>query len=149
MAPKLAAKRPAAAAKKPAAAPATAPAARQPRVAASTTADQRKWLQQNSQREGVVSLPSGLQYRIVREGAGGRSPLPSTVCEVHYVGTLTDGTEFDSSRRRGRPAAFAPNQVIAGWTEALQLMGEGDVWELYLPSELAYGKAGRSDERRG
>ena len=67
-----------------------------------------------------------------------------TPCSCHYRGTLTDGTEFDSSYKRGSPATFAPNQVIKGWTEAMQLMKEGDKWELYIPSELAYG-----DRQRG
>lgn len=78
--------------------------------------------------------------------ASGKTPLVSTPCACHYAGTLTDGTEFDSSYKRGSPTTFAPNQVIKGWTEAMQLMREGDTWELYLPSELAYGDrgAGRS-----
>ena len=81
---------------------------------------------------------AALQQAIEKSGAeGGKSPLVSTPCECHYAGTLTDGTEFDSSYKRGQPATFAPNQVVKGWTEAMQLMGEGDKWMLYLPSELA------------
>jgi FKBP-type peptidyl-prolyl cis-trans isomerase FklB len=75
--------------------------------------------------------------------AGSKSPLAGTACECHYRGTLIDGTEFDSSYKRGAPSVFAPNQVVKGWTEAMQLMGEGDQWELYLPSELAYGDNNR------
>ena len=74
---------------------------------------------------------------------GAKSPLISTPCECHYKGTLIDGTEFDSSYKRGRPSTFAPNQVVKGWTEAMQLMKEGDTWELYLPSELGYGDRDR------
>merc|ERR1712216_1100683 len=76
-------------------------------------------------------------------GAGAKSPLVSTPCSCHYRGTLMDGTEFDSSYKRGQPTTFAPNQVIAGWTEAMQLMGEGDKWEMYIPANLAYGDSGR------
>ena len=87
----------------------------------------------------------GLQYKVIKAGAdGGKSPLVGTPCKCHYRGTLIDGTEFDSSYKRGSPATFAPNQVIKGWTEAMQLMKEGDKWELYIPSELAYG-----DRQRG
>merc|ERR1711935_1014214 len=77
-------------------------------------------------------------------GSAGVTPKVGTPCECHYAGTLIDGTEFDSSYKRGQPTTFAPNQVIKGWTEAMQLMGEGDKWELYVPSELAYG-----DRQRG
>eukprot|EP00008_Paramoeba_atlantica_P005712 CAMPEP_0201475836 /NCGR_PEP_ID=MMETSP0151_2-20130828/1188_1 /ASSEMBLY_ACC=CAM_ASM_000257 /TAXON_ID=200890 /ORGANISM="Paramoeba atlantica, Strain 621/1 / CCAP 1560/9" /LENGTH=162 /DNA_ID=CAMNT_0047856043 /DNA_START=54 /DNA_END=542 /DNA_ORIENTATION=- len=102
--------------------------------------EEEAFLAKKKAAKGVVILPSGLMYQILREGeSGGLSPLPSTKCEVHYRGTLIDGTEFDSSYSRGKPAVFAPNKVIKGWTEALQLMREGDKWELYIPSELAYG----------
>ena len=81
---------------------------------------------------------SGLQYKVLKSAeAGAKSPKAGTPCECHYRGTLIDGTEFDSSYKRGQPATFAPNQVVKGWTEAMQLMGEGDKWMLYLPSELA------------
>ena len=107
-------------------------------LAAATDAAGTKYLEENSQREGVVTRPSGLQYEVLKEAPeGARSPCLTTECECHYRGTLIDGTEFDSSYKRGQPATFAPNQVVKGWTEAMQLMGEGDKWMLYLPSELA------------
>lgn len=81
---------------------------------------------------------------MLKNGPGdGPQPTASTPCLCHYKGTLLDGTEFDSSYSRGEPATFAPNQVIRGWTEAMQLMREGDKWELFIPSELAYGDSGR------
>lgn len=108
-----------------------------------TNPEGTEFLQANQEAEGVVTLPSGLQYKVLASGTpGAKSPLISTPCECHYRGTLIDGTEFDSSYKRGRPATFAPNQVIKGWTEAMQMMKEGDKWELYIPSELAYGERG-------
>ena len=110
---------------------------------AATNAEGLAYLEANKAKEGVIALPSGLQYRVLRAGPDdGASPGPSSPCECHYHGTLPDGSVFDSSVRRGRPATFAPNQVIKGWTEAMQLMREGDKWELTLPSELAYGARG-------
>lgn len=101
------------------------------------------FLQQNAQAEGVVALPSGLQYKVIKSGAPGAAhPSLASPCECHYRGTLINGEEFDSSYKRGRPATFAPNQVIRGWTEAMQLMKEGDHWQLFIPSELAYGERG-------
>ena len=99
------------------------------------------FLSQNAQKEGVKTLPSGLQYEVLTEGAGRHPSLQSSVT-THYHGTLIDGTVFDSSYQRGQPATFPVNGVIAGWTEALQLMGEGAKWRLYIPSNLAYGKRG-------
>lgn len=99
------------------------------------------FLQENSGREGVVSLPSGLQYRVVEVGTGA-SPAESDVVSVHYEGRLVDGTVFDSSIKRGEPAVFPVAGVISGWTEALQLMEEGAKWEIFLPAELAYGERG-------
>jgi FKBP-type peptidyl-prolyl cis-trans isomerase FklB len=103
------------------------------------------FLKENGAKEGVVTLPSGLQYKKITTSAkeGALTPTASSPCECHYAGTLIDGTEFDSSIKRGKPATFAPNQVIKGWTEAMQLMREGDKWELYIPSELAYGDRNR------
>ena len=98
----------------------------------------RAFLDQNKTKEGVVTLASGLQYKILVEGNGPKPAATSNV-STHYHGTLIDGTVFDSSVDRGQPASFGVNQVIAGWTEALQLMGVGSKWELYIPSELAYG----------
>ncbi|MBS1487574.1 MAG: FKBP-type peptidyl-prolyl cis-trans isomerase [Bacteroidetes bacterium] len=99
------------------------------------------FLENNKKNEGVVVLPSGLQYKIITQGAG-KSPNSTANVTVHYTGTLTDGTEFDSSHKRGQPANFGVNQVIPGWTEALQLMKEGDKWMLYVPYNLAYGERG-------
>mmetsp|Transcript_38607 Transcript_38607/g.46719 ORF Transcript_38607/g.46719 Transcript_38607/m.46719 type:complete len:153 (-) Transcript_38607:242-700(-) len=101
------------------------------------------YLKENGAKEGVTTLPSGLQYRVMKSGNGKPVPNAHTPCECHYKGTLIDGTEFDSSYSRGKPATFAPNQVIKGWTEAMQLMREGDQWELVIPSELAYGESAR------
>jgi len=81
------------------------------------------------------------RYKEITPGTG-KTPLVSTPCKCHYAGTLIDGTEFDSSYKRGAPLTFAPNQVIKGWTEAMQLMKEGGKWELYIPSELGYGDRG-------
>jgi len=89
----------------------------------------------------IVELPSGLKYEIIESGTGASPKLTDKVT-VHYRGTLTDGTEFDSSYKRGQPAQFPVNRVIAGWTEALQLMKEGDKWKLTIPPDLAYGERG-------
>ena len=101
-----------------------------------------QFLQANKDKEGVITLPSGLQYKVLVEGSGLKRPLVDTPCDCHYLGTLIDGTQFDSSFDRGKPSTFAPNQVIKGWTEAMQLMVEGDKWEMYIPSELGYGDRG-------
>merc|ERR1711979_108064 len=95
-----------------------------------------------AKEEGVVSLPSGLLYKVLTKGDGDSHPTADSDCDCHYQGTLIDGKEFDSSYKRGEPTTFAPNQVIKGWTEAMQLMVEGDKWEMYIPSELAYGDRG-------
>ena len=93
----------------------------------------------NKAKEGVVTLPSGLQYKILKEGTGPKPAASDTVvCE--YRGTLLDGTEFDSSYKRGKPADFPVDKVIKGWTEALQLMPVGSKWQLFVPSDLAYGE---------
>jgi FKBP-type peptidyl-prolyl cis-trans isomerase len=103
----------------------------------------KEFLEQKVLEEGVVALPSGLLYKVVTEGpADGKSPSAADTVSVHYRGTLIDGTEFDSSYKRGQPAQFGVGQVIKGWTEALQLMSVGDKWELYIPSDLAYGPSG-------
>ncbi len=105
----------------------------------------RAFMAENGQRDGVVTLASGLQYEILEEGpAGGASPTAQDAVLAHYHGTLADGSVFDSSVQRGEPATFGLSQVISGWTEALQLMSEGDKWRLYLPPELAYGEASPS-----
>lgn len=95
----------------------------------------------NKNKEGVVTLPSGLQYTIVKKGEG-KTPVASDTVKVHYEGRLIDGHIFDSSIQRGEPATFGVTQVIAGWVEALQLMPVGSRWTLYIPSNLAYGEAG-------
>ena len=100
------------------------------------------WLKDKAKEEGVVTLDSGLLYKIVTSSESGKTPTVSTPCACHYRGTLMNGNEFDSSYKRGSPTTFAPNQVIKGWTEAMQLMKEGDKWELFIPSELAYGDRG-------
>jgi FKBP-type peptidyl-prolyl cis-trans isomerase FklB len=99
------------------------------------------FLAKNAGEPGIVTLPSGLQYRVIREGDG-KSPGATDTVTVHYRGSLTDGGVFDSSYPRGEPATFAVNHVIAGWTEALQLMREGAKWELFIPPGLAYGERG-------
>ena len=99
------------------------------------------FLAENAQKAGVTTLLSGLQYEIITEGSGKKPTLKSSVT-THYHGTLPNGTVFDSSYQRGQPATFPVNGVIAGWTEALQLMPEGSKWRLYIPSDLAYGKRG-------
>jgi FKBP-type peptidyl-prolyl cis-trans isomerase FklB len=103
------------------------------------------YLAANRKREGVVSLPSGLQYEVVTAGSG-KSPAATDTVVVHYKGTLIDGKEFDSSYKRGQPATFPVNGVIKGWTEALQLMKEGDKWKLFIPSDLAYGSRGAGSD---
>ena len=102
-----------------------------------------EYLELKAKEEGVVVLPSGLQYKIIRPGTGA-SPAATDTVETHYRGTFTDGNEFDSSYKRGTPAKFPVNGVIAGWTEALQLMKGGAKWELYIPYNLADGAGGRA-----
>eukprot|EP00656_Telonema_subtile_P000203 TRINITY_DN10102_c0_g1_i2.p1 TRINITY_DN10102_c0_g1~~TRINITY_DN10102_c0_g1_i2.p1 ORF type:complete len:238 (-),score=80.83 TRINITY_DN10102_c0_g1_i2:253-966(-) len=108
-----------------------------------------KYLEENKGKEGVITLPSGMQYKVLRKGEGADHPTVDSPCECHYKGTLTDGTQFDSSYDRGEPTTFAPNQVIKGWTEAMQLMVEGDKWEMYIPSELGYGDSGSPPKIKG
>ncbi len=100
-----------------------------------------KFLAENKTKAGVVTLPSGLQYSIIKEGNGAK-PASSDKVQVHYHGTLIDGSVFDSSVERGQPAEFGVTQVIQGWVEALQLMPVGSKWKLFIPSNLAYGPQG-------
>lgn len=100
-----------------------------------------KFLNENKKRKEVVTLPSGLQYEILKAGTGAK-PGPTDNVKTHYHGTLMDGTVFDSSVNRGEPIEFPVNGVIKGWTEALQLMPTGSKWKLYIPSDLAYGDRG-------
>ena len=95
----------------------------------------------NARKEGVKSLPSGLQYKVLRAGTG-RAPKATDTVTVHYRGTLINGSEFDSSIARGQPQTFKVDGVIPGWTEALQLMKEGDKWQIFIPANLAYGEKG-------
>ena len=107
------------------------------------TAQQKAFLEENAKKEGVVALPSGLQYQVITEGSGA-SPSATDRVKVNYVGTFPDGKEFDSSVKRGTPAEFQVNKVIKGWTEALQNMKTGAKWKLFVPADLAYGAQGRA-----
>jgi len=118
-------------------------------VSAESGEESEKWLAENAKEEGVITLPSGLQYKVLRKGDGADYPTVDSPCKCHYKGTLIDGTQFDSSYDRGTPATFAPNQVIKGWTEAMQKMVEGDKWEMYIPSNLAYGDRGSPPKIQG
>lgn len=108
-------------------------------------AEGEQWLKENAQKEGVIVTSSGLQYKVLKEGTG---PTPSStdVVTVHYVGTLIDGTEFDSSIKRGEPAKFPLNRVISGWTEGLQLMNKGAKYKFFIPPDLGYGARGQGDK---
>ncbi|MCA9177450.1 MAG: FKBP-type peptidyl-prolyl cis-trans isomerase [Planctomycetales bacterium] len=110
-------------------------------LAAKNLKDGREFLDKNKQKRGIVTLDSGLQYEVLKAGEGD-SPKITDKVTTHYHGTLLDGTVFDSSVQRGKPATFAVGNVIRGWTEALQKMKVGDKWKLYIPSELAYGPRG-------
>ncbi len=122
----------------------------QQQLAQKTQAKQNKeqgkaFLANNKNQPGVISLPSGLQYKVINKGSGASPKLTDKVT-THYRGTLIDGTEFDSSYSRNQPATFPVNGVIAGWTEALQLMHKGDKWQLFIPSKLAYGDRAVGDK---
>ena len=99
------------------------------------------FLAENKKKEGVQVLPSGVQYRVLEEGKGAK-PKPADTVKVHYRGTLIDGREFDSSHRRGEPATLPVNGVIQGWQEVLPMMQEGAKWQIFVPSQLAYGERG-------
>ncbi len=109
-----------------------------PAAAAANAAKGKEYLEANKSKPGVQVTASGLQYKVINAGSGASPKVTSTV-KVHYRGTLIDGTEFDSSYKRGQPAEFAVGQVVKGWTEALQLMKKGAKYQLTIPSELAYG----------
>lgn len=104
-------------------------------------AEGERFLEENARNEDVVVLPSGLQYKVLREGEG-RKPAATDSVQCHYEGTLVDGTVFDSSYRRGEPATFPLNGVIKGWTEGVQLMAEGAKYRFFIPYHLAYGERG-------
>ena len=110
----------------------------------SAIAEGDAYMAENAKRDEVVTLPSGLQYEVITKGSGA-VPASTDQVKVHYHGTLIDGTVFDSSVERGEPAVFGVTQVIAGWTEALQLMPVGSKWRLYVPYDLAYGTADRGE----
>ncbi|MBR3615322.1 MAG: FKBP-type peptidyl-prolyl cis-trans isomerase [Bacteroidaceae bacterium] len=103
-----------------------------------------KFLAENAKKESITTLPSGLQYEVIKEG-NGKKPSATDRVQCHYEGTLIDGTIFDSSIKRGEPAVFGVNQVIKGWVEALQLMQEGAKWRLYIPYDMAYGEHGAGE----
>jgi FKBP-type peptidyl-prolyl cis-trans isomerase FklB len=103
--------------------------------------DGEAFLAENKKKEGVIVLPDGLQYKILKEG-NGKKPKADETVTVNYRGTLIDGTEFDSSTKRGEPSTFRVNGIIKGWTEALQMMPVGSKWQLFIPPELAYGERG-------
>jgi len=114
---------------------------RQSEIAEKNRAEGEAFLAANGKKEGVVTLPSGLQYKVLAAGKG-KSPNPTDNVTVHYRGTFVDGTEFDSSYKRNAPATFGVDRVIVGWQEALPLMKEGAKWQLFVPSKLAYGEQG-------
>jgi FKBP-type peptidyl-prolyl cis-trans isomerase FklB len=103
------------------------------------------FLAENKKKEGVTTLPSGLQYKVLTAGTG-KKPLDTDTVTVQYRGTLIDGTEFDSSYHRGKPATFPVKGVIPGWTEALKLMKPGAKWQIFVPSQLAYGERGAGNK---
>lgn len=119
-------------------------AAKQEEVAKKNKNDGETFLIANRKKEGVEALASGLQYKVIRAGTGKKPKINDSVT-THYRGTLIDGTEFDSSYKRGKPASFPVSGVIPGWTEALQLMEEGAKWQLFVPPNLAYGERGTGD----
>jgi FKBP-type peptidyl-prolyl cis-trans isomerase FklB len=100
------------------------------------------FLEENKKKEGIKTTASGLQYKVIKDDAKGKKPKATDTVLVNYKGTLLDGTEFDSSYKRGQPASFPVNQVIPGWTEAIQLMSVGSKYQLFIPSQIAYGERG-------
>ncbi len=112
--------------------------------AATNLATGKAFLEENGKKEGIITTDSGLQYKILSTGDG-KMPKASDTVTTHYKGTLIDGREFDSSYKRDTPASFPVKGVIKGWTEALQLMRVGDKWQLFIPSDLAYGATKRSE----
>jgi FKBP-type peptidyl-prolyl cis-trans isomerase FklB len=117
---------------------------KQTEIAAANLAAGKAFLEENAKKPGVITTESGLQYKVISSGDG-KQPKESDTVTTHYRGTLIDGREFDSSYKRDKPASFPVKGVIKGWTEALQLMHVGDKWQLFVPSELAYGETKRSE----
>jgi FKBP-type peptidyl-prolyl cis-trans isomerase FklB len=112
-------------------------------ASAATSKSDQAWLADKADEPGVVATGTGLMYKVLVDGpTPGKSPKLNSKTVCNYEGALTDGSVFDSSYARGQTLTFKPKQVIAGWTEAMQLMKEGDTWELYIPSELGYGDSG-------
>ena len=101
------------------------------------------WLVSKSKEFGVITLPSGLMYKKISSRYFGKSAVPKSTCVCHYTGSLYTGKIFDSSYARNQPLSISPSDVIKGWSEALQIMKEGEKWELYIPSKLAYGEEGQ------
>ena len=116
--------------------------AKRAKEAEENTAQGKKFLADNAKKEGVKTTASGLQYKVITANASGKSPSDTSTVRVHYKGTLINGTEFDSSYKRGTPTEFPVNGVIKGWTEALKLMKTGEKYQLTIPAELAYGAQG-------
>lgn len=112
------------------------------RIAAKNKDQGEKFLADNKKKDGVKVTKSGLQYKVLKSG-NGKKPKKTDVVTTHYTGTFIDGNEFDGSEKRGQPAQFAVNEVIPGWSEALQLMPVGSKWRIYVPSDLAYAEQGR------
>ena len=104
------------------------------------------WLAENAKKEGVQSLPSGLQYKVLSKGDGAKNPVSTDTVSTHYEGSLINGQVFDSSYKRGEPVAFPLDRVIAGWTEGIQLMTVGDTFEFYIPFNLGYGAQGAGND---
>ncbi|MFY7999347.1 MAG: FKBP-type peptidyl-prolyl cis-trans isomerase [Candidatus Kapaibacteriota bacterium] len=102
----------------------------------------KKFLEENAKKGDVKTTASGLQYKVIKANAGGKTPVDTSTVRVHYKGTLINGTEFDSSYKRGQPTEFPVNGVIKGWTEALKLMKTGEKYQLFIPADLAYGAQG-------
>jgi FKBP-type peptidyl-prolyl cis-trans isomerase FklB len=119
--------------------------AKQSEVAKKNRAEGEAFLAENKKKEGVKTLPSGLQYKVIKAGTG-KKPKSTDTVTVHYRGALINGAEFDSSFKRGQPATFLVSKVIPGWTEALQLMEVGAKWQLFIPSSLAYGEQGAGSD---
>jgi FKBP-type peptidyl-prolyl cis-trans isomerase FklB len=115
--------------------------AKQEEVSKKNKAEGEAFLAENKKKEGVKTLPTGLQYKVIKAGTG-KKPKSNDTVTTHYRGTLINGTEFDSSYKRGQPVTFLVSGVIPGWTEALQLMEEGAKWQLFIPPNLAYGERG-------
>ena len=115
--------------------------AKRQEIAKKNQKEGESFLEENKKKEGVKTLPSGLQYRVIKAGAG-KKPKSTDTVTIHYRGTLVNGTEFDNSYRRWEPLSIPVKDVIPGWTEALQLMEEGAKWQVFIPSNLAYGERG-------